>query len=224
MEKGVGFMKIALCLSGYTGFKGKMEGDVLDLNIAYKHYESNVIGNYDVDTYIHSWSIDSKNEILETYKPKDYIIEKQLGKEVGILDAGYSQWYAKKKVINLMLNSGVKYDWVVLGRFDVAIMFQLQYEKYDNTGFYAPGERRSNALNDLYFMTNMNNMEYLMDLFDNLGEEGYDVNHKSGTMPGGLHFVLWHYLQKNKDIKIKYLGTDKSKGNTVADVQLIRGL
>ena len=219
-------MKIALCLSGYTGFDKKLGSTVipekvnlLDLSVGYSYYKSNVIREYDVDTYIHSWSIDMKKEILDTYKPKKYTIEKQLGEEVGILNCGYSQWYSRKKSIELMLNSGKIYDWVILSRFDVAFKFPFEFEKYDNSLIYLAGEKRDVEVNDVYFMSNMENMKYISNTFQNLKRCGYKIDNKNGANVGGIHHAAGLYIREKFNSKLNYLGTDR--GNE-ANIKMIR--
>ena len=219
-------MKIAICLSGYTGYEEKLYSlsteshTLLDLNIGYEYYKKNVIQDYDVDTYVHSWSVDMKEEILDTYKPKKYTIEKQLGEEVGILNAGYSQWYSRKKSIELMLDSDTIYDWVILSRFDVALDFPFEFEEYDNKEIYLAGEKRSEEVNDLYFMSNMDNMKYISKTFDNLEKFGYNIESQHGGLKGGIHHAVGLYIRKKFNSKLNYLGTDVTNK---PDIKMIRG-
>ena len=73
-------MKIALCLFGHIGGMkskgGSLHGDV-DITRAYNSYNKMILNDNDVDIFIHSWSVDSKGELLNLYTPKDSLIEKQ---------------------------------------------------------------------------------------------------------------------------------------------------
>ena len=74
-------MKIALCFYGLVGSVSDKNGKgiTLDPSIAYKHYKENIFDvNDEVDVFIHSYSIAQKNILLKLYKPKNYIIEKQV--------------------------------------------------------------------------------------------------------------------------------------------------
>ncbi len=73
-------MKIALCLFGHIGGMkskgGSLHGDV-DVSRAYSSYKKMILMDNDVDVFIHSWSIDSKEELINLYTPNDSLIEKQ---------------------------------------------------------------------------------------------------------------------------------------------------
>ncbi len=73
-------MKIALCFYGLVGSVADKNGlgVSLDPSIAYKLNNENLISGNDVDVFIHSWSHDFKNELVDLYKPKSLIIEKQV--------------------------------------------------------------------------------------------------------------------------------------------------
>lgn len=83
-------MKIALCLFGNVGIKQnaalrswsrdvKMESKEanVDPKIAFRHYKKSLLDIYDVDVFIHSWSKDYEEQLIDLYHPKDYIIEEQ---------------------------------------------------------------------------------------------------------------------------------------------------
>lgn len=74
-------MRIALCFYGLVGSKiGKNgKGESLDSTIAYEYYKKHIIDvNDEVDVFIHSWSVDAKDKLIELYKPKKEVIEKQI--------------------------------------------------------------------------------------------------------------------------------------------------
>lgn len=72
-------MKIALCLFGIIGgTKGRDgKGGFIDPAIGYKSYKK-LFNGYNIDVFIHSWSISHKKRLLNLYKPKKHIIEKQI--------------------------------------------------------------------------------------------------------------------------------------------------
>lgn len=73
-------MKVALCFYGLVGSKTDKngQGTPLDPSVAYKLNYDNLIADNDVDVFIHSWSYDFKDELVELYKPKLSIIEEQV--------------------------------------------------------------------------------------------------------------------------------------------------
>lgn len=74
-------MRVALCFYGLVGSKvGKNgKGENLDPNIAYEYYKKHIMDvNDEVDVFIHSWSIDAKDKLIELYRPKKECIEKQV--------------------------------------------------------------------------------------------------------------------------------------------------
>ena len=73
-------MKIALCLFGHIGGMKSINGSIVgegNISRVYNSYKNMVIGDNDVDLFIHSWSVDYKKRILDVYKPNDSLIEKQ---------------------------------------------------------------------------------------------------------------------------------------------------
>ena len=127
--------------------KKSMYGDtnkVMLIDEGYSHIKENVIGNYDVSTFIHSFDLQRKEEILSTYTPTDSIIESQ--KQDFLIDHtkylgncashNYSKQslvfnlqsakYSRKQSILLKdefeKNNNLKFDWVFVGRFDMAYM------------------------------------------------------------------------------------------------------
>ena len=72
-------MKIAVCFYGLVGSRSDKNGQgvALDPSIAYKLNYENLIKGNNVDVFIHSWSSEFKQELLDLYKPKSYKIENQ---------------------------------------------------------------------------------------------------------------------------------------------------
>ncbi|WP_412125852.1 hypothetical protein [Vibrio cyclitrophicus] len=72
-------MRIALCFYGLVGSKANKNGSgsLLDPSVAYKLNLENLISGNDVDVFIHSWSHEFKDKLVNLYSPKSSIIEKQ---------------------------------------------------------------------------------------------------------------------------------------------------
>ncbi len=149
-------MKVAICFNGLVGStKGKSEQLIGDFNtcfeISSKLYKEHILEKNDVDIFVHSWSTDLEEEILEAYNPKKYIIEEQLkfdipeyiepvGSDYVRKHTHYSLWNSRKKVIQLKSEyekeNNFKYDCVMLARFDMAWQTDLIFEEHDPQYFW----------------------------------------------------------------------------------------
>ena len=73
-------MKTAICFNGLVGStKGKSQELIGDFDkcfeISSDLYKKHIIDKNDVDIFVHSWSTGLEKEIVDTYKPKKYIVE-----------------------------------------------------------------------------------------------------------------------------------------------------
>ena len=127
-------MKIALCLHGYFDSFTDITSRGED---GFKHLEKHVFSKGDVDVYLHSWDVENKDLILETYGPylKGWKIEEQkdFSKEVkrnGLdkvpVRKGYrspetifSHLYSVQESFKFPLLEETDYDVVIKSRFDV---------------------------------------------------------------------------------------------------------
>lgn len=129
--------KIAYCLVGLVGYtEPHGEGEPLDFNIAYENNKKNIFGDNDVDVFIHSWSVDFEDEIVKLYKPKEHIFEEQIKfEDDSRMNAVESRWYSTNKSIELMKKyeseMNIKYDFVMVYRFDSAFITKLDFNKLD---------------------------------------------------------------------------------------------
>ena len=74
-------MRVALCFNGLIGGRVTKtgNGENLDPTIAYEYYKKHIIDvNDEVDVFIHSWSVEAKEKLIELYKPKKECIENQI--------------------------------------------------------------------------------------------------------------------------------------------------
>ena len=77
--------KVALCLYGMVGqsatWKDGIKEDLYKdtpVEDVFQFWEKHFLKqNLDIDIFIHSWSINQKEKLIQTYKPKNFIIEKQ---------------------------------------------------------------------------------------------------------------------------------------------------
>ena len=145
-------MKIALVLAGVVGNKQTKAGSKKSapeiLNLGYEKYKEALLDKYDVDVYLHSWSVDFEKEILELYKPKGHIIEKQEFFDIPAHVRGdspsqpnrrhnhYSRWRSTQKALNLVKKSGIEYDYVLLSRYDIAFEKMIDFSSLDKNKIY----------------------------------------------------------------------------------------
>lgn len=207
-------MKIALCLSGYVGRKNKIDKSISDseylcLDYSSKFTKDFIIGNNDVDIFIHSFDINLKDKILKTYNAVDSIIENQ--KTDFNVDPEHfhsvSQWYSKMKVVELKKlreeKLNFKYDWVILGRFDIGYSKVLNFSELNNDKIYVSDgwNRHPNVvrkIQDLIFISNSDNMNDIASFYNNLDK--LELNHN-------IHFTEYdHFRCKDliKDVEFYY--------------------
>ena len=145
-------MKVAVCLIGMIGGKSGKYGlnqssDVLQLG--YKQYKKHIFDNNDVDVFCHSSSVDFKDEIIKTYKPKKYLfipephfnIPSHVTGSEERKRAHYHMWFSYRTV-NLLRKdyekeTGQKYDFVYTGRYDVAWQTDVNFSELSQDKFYA---------------------------------------------------------------------------------------
>ena len=107
------------------------------------------LDKYDIDVYLHSWvdkefhkydffdegklqttyttTENTYNELLNLYKPKDYLFEKAITFDAtnikGInnqrLNSQLGMWMSLKRAWDLVEESGIKYDYVIRTRYDL---------------------------------------------------------------------------------------------------------
>ena len=149
-------MKIALCLSGYVGSLSKFHkgGAEIDIREGYGYLKKNVIQEYDVDIFIHSWDVNRAEEIVKTYNPCLFQIEPQIeqfkldhskyddklhdqvGRKFSMRDVVFgcqSQKYSRMRSVELKTvyeqANNFEYDLVFITRFDLAFMQPFPYDK-----------------------------------------------------------------------------------------------
>jgi len=199
-------MKIALCLHGLVGTDDKYGLGKKQINskIAYGHFEKHLFEvNEQVDVFYHTWSKDEADVLKNLYNPVTCLHEEQprfsnSAREQAI----YCRWLSAKKSIQLMLDSGNQYDFVLLTRFDIAFMVDFNFSEFDKERFYAQGPVGpiSNGIpliNDLWFFSTPDKMEKFYTLYDHLSDEEYQVhidsNHalaRKHIMSSGLDKIL----------------------------------
>jgi len=228
-------MKIAVCLYGLHPKYCWKEKEQKEDN-TYKLWEKNVFDKpYPVDVFLHSWSYQDKDLLINEYNPKKYIIEKQksfhsfvtnetkIDKSYNLKynEVIYSAKYSSKQSIELMheyeINNNIKYDFVLLARMDILWLVKLDFEKLNNTFFYVPiwGENNSQSIHTngvlgTFFLSNSENIYKFRKLYDNLPD--YLKNNNS------LH-VIDKLMIDTISNKIIYKFNDSHSKNPECDKQ-----
>jgi hypothetical protein len=180
-------MKIALCFSG----------EARSFKQGYEYYKRNLLDRYEIDVYIHSWSFENQNELLELYSPKAYIFDNK--PEI----VGYNDRYPRTPepqnrppwnafcMFYSMYRSSVmirdKYDWVIKSRTDYALNTQINFEELDNSKLYIPNCRmvpERDFGNDQFAFSSQDNMLKYMSTYKYI-DEYYD----DGTVYIGENMV-----------------------------------
>jgi len=243
--------RVALCLFGYVGClnKYRMSDAEIDITEAYEYYKKNVLKDHDIDIFIHSFDIKRKDEIIDTYKPINFKIEKQRQKfkvdHIGYGDSmksyskhteGYSskqkqvfhnqsQKYSRKQSIILKRQHETKhkfeYDLVLTARLDIAFTEEFEFHTLDPDKLYAPGNnaRHPNMINEFFFCSNSKNIDKIGEFYDNMAEHGLD----SQT---NIHIIEMNYIKKTwpnfEDILEYYLIRPWSAAAWHGSVRIIR--
>ena len=208
-------MRVALCLCGVVGnvYIDKKEysyhSDV-DYRIGLEHYRNHLFSEqYDVDVFVHSWSTQHKEGISKDYQPKLSLFEEQIdfGLETKRLNFTKSRWYSTKRVVELKRQyeeaNDFEYDWVLLSRFDLCLLKDLDFSMYNRDTFYAPHDcydpkksYESPMFLDYWFFSNSKNMDKFSILYDKWDEYGIYNAHKES---------FWHAYQLKLNIDYTFM-------------------
>lgn len=167
-------MKICICFYGVhpdiTNKKNNTKKNLVPYFLRKNIYNINST----IDIFVHSWSIEKKEKIIEEYNPTKYIIEKQknfeipnnLKKRNDILasktydlnfhEVCYSLSYSIKKVVLLMndyeIENNFQYDIVILSMMDCIWLVPLKLNTIDRTAIYNPiwGKNNENSIKENY--------------------------------------------------------------------------
>lgn len=155
-------MKVALCYHGIAkGYNFKNGGLSVGYSYEFDLIKKNLINqnpNSSFDIFLHSWSLDAKDEVIKKIKPKDYLFEQSRvfkkptlfillkenlkrifgkGFETKRINNIYSRWYSFKKVCDLVKKSEETYDLVIVTRFDMCLLKPLDLSNVDPNYFYS---------------------------------------------------------------------------------------
>ncbi|MFC1892237.1 hypothetical protein ACFLZT_07585 [Thermodesulfobacteriota bacterium] len=202
-------MKIAVCFYGLVGSKSHKDGKGTPLppELAHAYYQDNIFAHQSCDIFIHSWSIEHKQNIIELYKPKSFLIEPQkyftiapklcpklswkdrlfslVNKNIRVnslakynsIHRAYSRWYSNKQTLKLMEN----YEDQTGIKYDCVMVTRLDIAFFNKIIF-------SDYNLDIFWASHWNDPP----LPDNNFQYNYE-NHYQGT--GFLDF--WFFSNSN---------------------------
>lgn len=145
-------MKSAICLFGIVGgTDGKNgAGRYIPFKKCYETYKKHIIDINNADVFIHSWSCDLKDELVDLYKPKKYVFEKQkqFTEEVKLFKRPGASFRSLSKWNSLGQSSGLrkeyekehnfKYDWVMFVRLDLLFYVDMNFSTYKLNHLHVP--------------------------------------------------------------------------------------
>ena len=153
-------MKVGLILYGVKPMDCINKKDTALYNVVdytinhWKEYILNV--NKDIDVFVHSWSLEYENVVIENYKPKKYIFEKQKQFKSNI-NTNFlkqttmynnlnneqiirSKYYSMCKAINLLneyeIEKNIKYDVILISRMDLLWFNPIELNKINPNYIY----------------------------------------------------------------------------------------
>lgn len=195
-------MRIALCLFGVVGNLYSNKKDFqwsrdVDYRIGLEHYQRhlyapNLEAQTTIDVFIHSWSTQFEDQLIAAYAPKLARFEAQRSFDQPTQRQNFikSRWYSTRAVVELKREyeeqHGFVYDWVMTTRFDLALLKDLVFAKYDPTCLWTPHhEWRPETLFvesepkfcDYWLYSSSANMDEFATLFDHWDAYGFDDPH-----------------------------------------------
>lgn len=220
-------MKIALVLHGKIGgTAGKHLANEVSSNevleLAYKHNKEHIIDPYKADVFLHSWSIELKDEILSLYQPKRELIQSQI--DFSIPDyvradrvrafAHFSRWYSFRESLRYSTSmSSIAPDYfgcshVIVQRFDLCWNITPDFEKMDPKYFWVGNSTldTNREWSDRWFCTNPADMLKFATLFDCIPLYMKNENElPSSKQYSGIssHQLVKHHAKK-LDLKEKF--------------------
>ena len=244
-------MRYALCLHGLVGNtvtkSGSDNSSNCVLSLSYKHLEKHILRFNNIDIFIHSWDKGFEKDIVKTFKPKKYIIEEQKKFEVNNnyseskkrVHNHYSRWFSFMRSVDIKSSyekeKGIIYDGVMVSRFDVAWLTDLDFSIYDMNYFYASKwyrgdkERKDkNKVKDIWFFSSSKNIDKFSNLYHSIDIYNSDKSLRHEKLGISSHYMaVKHCREVGLDLR-RVLRLDEKKGGLCApdssDYVLIRHL
>ena len=158
--------------------------------------------------FLHSWSKEFEEEIVETYRPRRYLFEDQIDfyQNNIRLNAIKSRWYSTKAVMKLKSQcedeNNFKYDFVMVYRFDHIFLSDLIFPDFDTNYFYAAHRDDcasnqcrciiTNRFYDAWFFGNSEDMDKYSSLYDFWEDYGiWDPPNVTGHEARWIRWYEW---------------------------------
>lgn len=219
-------MKIALCLHGRVGsMTGKTYSGTQDsleaLTISHDNFKQKVIMP-DMDIFLHSWSTEFTEQIVNLYNPKKHLIEPQqqftipsyIKSSPERAFAHLSRWYSFKKAIDLKTEyekeNNFEYDLVMCQRFDAYWEVPVTFNTLDTSKFYAGDSHlnKQKEWSDIWFIANSHNMNTFATMYDKIyeymGPEGEFPSSKQWSGISSHFLACFHAGKIGLDTEFKY--------------------
>jgi len=246
--------RIALCLYGLTGSVdfGFGLGKPIDPRIGHHYHTKRIIEpNDNVDVFFHTWSVDYENMLVDLYKPKGHIAEKQIifNPDKISKNSVPSRWWSNAMVMQLKSKyeeeNGFKYDWVMLYRFDHIFLVDLNFSEFDNQYIYFRHTNGLRAPADFshgypgreecrcYDKKGQHGIR-LQDVFTFSSSENMDkfaslydyhqVNDTTFLSPHDECYVQLKRMSMEDKLKFAYYGYDPHAPHNIMECEIIRAL
>ena len=138
-------MKIAVCYSGLSDSLNH-NGYLIDPNESYNSLKSH-FEKFDIDIFFHTWESNYQNKeiqesnLINLLNPRSYIIQKPLFTDLpDVKFRTKNRWFSQKKTIELFEsysnNNNIKYDLVIVSRFDCSYYNFINLKKIKKDTLY----------------------------------------------------------------------------------------
>jgi hypothetical protein len=120
-------------------------GQARDVIASYKSISENIICDNEVDVFVHTWESNEYNDVIPTYNPKQIQIEKQINfnffnenkqlfcpKSLNVA----SMFYSQQRGCEMVMQSGIVYDYIVRLRFDMHLHHKLDFTKLNKDNIF----------------------------------------------------------------------------------------
>ena len=135
-------MKFALCLHGLSHGNNDKRKNPIMYDLGYTMIKRELLDKYDMDVFVHTWNAGGKDKILRDYAPKKWIIGDKPNYGNSPKPRQSSSHLSYKRSNDLRKEyeqeTGIKYDMVILTRFDLVISVNMDLNELDPEKFYIP--------------------------------------------------------------------------------------
>jgi hypothetical protein len=203
-------VKVALCFFGLVGGRVTKtgNGEDLDPTIAYEYYKKHLLDmNDQVDVFIHSWSYNSKDRLIELYKPKKACIENQIDyqKEVKNFNNKFPAYRSKLKLIFFKIfNKNAYIKLINLKDKELFRAYSRWHSSKKSLDLKKEYENENGFKYDAVMITRLDVGFFSELVFDKYDMKYFYASHRNGAP------------RKSSNYKADYLNYDE--GNTFLDL------